>query len=164
MGGKIAPPKDPFGCWISVELAILALRVLHDISTPFTALDNGMTGSAIEAATRLFHKETVHTRFDRHTLHRFALPFLFMDTYTSLCQATELSPSEGTSLTILKGGIAVVVYYQPTGKALARHSRGMNVDYGGKTILTSAAEGKDFPTGSDNERPLFTVDVTIAFM
>jgi len=28
---------------------------------------------------------------------------------TSLHQATELSPSEGTSLTILKGGIAVVV-------------------------------------------------------
>ena len=87
-----------------------------------------------------------------------------MDTDTSLCQATELSPSEGTSLTILKGRIAVVVYYQPTGKALARHFRGMNIGYGGKTILTSAAEDKDFPTGSDNERPLFTVDVTIAFM
>ena len=83
---------------------------------------------------------------------------------TSLHQATELSPSEGTSLTILKGEIAVVVNYQSTGKALARHSRGMNVDYGGKTILTSAEEDKDFPTGSDNERPLFTVDVTIAFM
>jgi len=87
-----------------------------------------------------------------------------MDTYTSLCSATELSPSEGTSLTILKGGIAVVVNYQPTGKALARHSRGINVDYGGKTIITSPEEDKDFPTGSDNERPLFTVDVTIAFM
>jgi hypothetical protein len=83
---------------------------------------------------------------------------------TSLLQTTELSPSEGTSLTILKGGIAVVVNYQSTGKALARHSRGMNVDYGGKTILTSAAEDKGFPTGSDNERPLFAVDVTIAFM
>ena len=83
---------------------------------------------------------------------------------TSLHQATELSPSEGTSLTILKGGIAVVVNYQSTGKALARHSRGMYVDYGGKTILTSAEEDKAFPTGSDNERPLFTVDVTIAFM
>ena len=83
---------------------------------------------------------------------------------TSLHQATELSPSEGTSLTILKGGIAVVVNYQSTGKALARHSRGLNVDDGGKTILTSAEEDKDFPTGSDNERPLFTVDVTIAFM
>ena len=40
----------------------------------------------------------------------------------------------------------------------------MNVDYGGKTILTSAEEDKHFPTGSDNERPLLTVDVTIAFM
>ena len=83
---------------------------------------------------------------------------------TSLHQATELSPSEGTSLTILKGGIAVVVNFQSTGKALARHSRGMYVDYGGKTIITSAEEDKAFPTGSDNERPLFTVDVTIAFM
>jgi hypothetical protein len=46
---------------------------------------------------------------------------------TSLHQATELSPSEGTALTILKGGIAVVVNYQATGKALARHSRGMYV-------------------------------------
>ena len=71
MGGKIAPSKDPFGCWISVELAILALRVLHDIPTPFAALDNRMTGSSIEAAARLFHKETVYTRFDRHTFHRF---------------------------------------------------------------------------------------------
>ena len=83
---------------------------------------------------------------------------------TSLHQATELSPSEGTSLTILKGRIAVVVNCQSTGKALARHSRGMNVDYGGKTILTSTEEDKDFPIDSDNERPLFTVDVTIAFM
>jgi hypothetical protein len=82
----------------------------------------------------------------------------------SLHQATEPFPSEGTSLTILKGGIAVVVSYQSTGKALARHSRGMYVDYGGKTIITSAKEDKAFPTGSDNERPLFTVDVTIAFM
>ena len=83
---------------------------------------------------------------------------------TSRHQATELSPSEGASLTILKGGIAVVVNYQSTGKTLARHSRGMNVDYGGKTILTSTEEDKNFPTGSDNERPLFTIDVTIAFM
>ena len=83
---------------------------------------------------------------------------------TNLHQVTELSPSEGTSLTILKGRIAVVVNYQPTGKALARHSRGMNVDYGGKTIVTSSEDDKDVPTDSDNERPLFTVDVTIAFM
>ena len=71
MGGEIAPSEDPFGGWISVELAIFALRVLHDIPTPFAALDNGMTGSAVEAAARLFHKETVHTRFDRNTFHRF---------------------------------------------------------------------------------------------
>jgi hypothetical protein len=37
-----------------------------------------MTGSSIEAATRLFHKETVRTRFDRNTFHRLALPFLCM--------------------------------------------------------------------------------------
>jgi hypothetical protein len=82
----------------------------------------------------------------------------------SLHQATELSSSEGASLTILKGGIAVVVNYQSTGKALARHSRGMNVEYKDKIIRNSAKEDKNFPTGSDNERPLFTVDVTIAFM
>ena len=75
MGGEIAPSEDPFGCWISVELAIFALRVLYDIPTPFTALDDGMTGTSVEAAARLFHKETVHTRFDRHTFHRFTLPF-----------------------------------------------------------------------------------------
>jgi hypothetical protein len=75
MGGKITPPEDPFGGWISVELAIIALRVLHDIPAPFTGFNNGMTGSSIEAAARLFHKQTVRTRFDRHTFHRFALPF-----------------------------------------------------------------------------------------
>jgi hypothetical protein len=75
MGGKIASPKDPFGGWISIELAIFALRVLRDIPTPFTVLNNGMTGPSIEAAARLFHKETVRTRFDRDTFHRFALPF-----------------------------------------------------------------------------------------
>ena len=82
----------------------------------------------------------------------------------SLHQATELSSSEGASLTGLKGGIAVVVNYQPTGKALARHSRDMNVEYKQKIIRNYAKEDKDFPTGSDNERPLVTVDVTIAFM
>lgn len=75
MGSEIAPSEDPFGCWISVELAIFALRVLHNISTPFAVLDNGMTGSSVEAAARLFHKETVRTRFDCDTFHRFALPF-----------------------------------------------------------------------------------------
>jgi hypothetical protein len=34
-----------------------------------------MTGSSIEAAARLFHKETVRTRFDRHTFHRFTRSF-----------------------------------------------------------------------------------------
>ena len=72
MGGEIAPSEDPFDCWIGVELAICTLRVLHDIPTPYAVLDNGMTGSSIEAAARRFHKETVRTRFDRHTFHRFA--------------------------------------------------------------------------------------------
>ena len=35
MGGEIAPPKDPFRRWISVDLAILAIVVLHDVATPF---------------------------------------------------------------------------------------------------------------------------------
>jgi hypothetical protein len=75
MGGKIAPSEDPFGGWIRVELAIVALRVLHDIPTPLAVLYNGMTGSSIEAATRLFHKQTICTRFDCNTFHRFALSF-----------------------------------------------------------------------------------------
>jgi hypothetical protein len=75
MGGEITPSKDPLRGWISVELAIIALRVLHDIPTPFAGFNNGMTGSSIEAAARLFHKQTVRTRLDRHTFHRFALPF-----------------------------------------------------------------------------------------
>jgi hypothetical protein len=101
MRGEIAPAKDPFGCWISVELAIFALRVPHDISTPFAALNNGMTGSPVEAAAGLFHEETIHTRFDRDTFHRCSLPFLYNGHLTSLDQATELSPGEGTSLTTL---------------------------------------------------------------
>jgi hypothetical protein len=164
MGGKIAPSEDPFGGWISVELAIIALRVLHDIPASFAGFNNGMTGPSIEAAARLFHKQTVRTRLDRHTFHRFALPFLYDGHLRSLHQATELSSSEGASLTVLKGGIAVVVNYQSTGKALARHSRGMNVEYKHIIIRNYAKEDKDFPSGLDNERPLFTVDVTIAFM
>ena len=35
MGGEIAPPKDPFRRWISVDLAILAIVMLHDVPTPF---------------------------------------------------------------------------------------------------------------------------------
>jgi hypothetical protein len=72
MRSKITPSEDPFGGWISVELAIITLRILHDIPTPFTGFNNGMTGSSIEAAARLFHKHTVRTRFNRHTFHRFA--------------------------------------------------------------------------------------------
>src|SRR5215831_54279 len=75
MSGEIAASKNPFGGWISVELAICALRVLHDISAPFAVLNNGMTGSAVETAAGFFHKETVHTRFDRDTFHRFSLSF-----------------------------------------------------------------------------------------
>jgi hypothetical protein len=78
MSRKIAPPEDPFGCWISVELAIFALGVLYDIPTPLAGLNNGMAGSPIEAAARLFHKETVRTRFNRHAFHRFALSFYSM--------------------------------------------------------------------------------------
>jgi hypothetical protein len=76
MGGEIAPSKHPFRRWISIELTVIALRVLHDIPTPYAVLDNRMTGSAVEAATCLLHKDTVRTRFDRDTFHRFALPFL----------------------------------------------------------------------------------------
>src|SRR5262249_57081869 len=76
MGRKIAPPKDPFRRWISVDLAILAVVVLHDVPTPFARFDNGTAGSPIEATTRLFHKEAVHTRFNRDTFHRFAGSFL----------------------------------------------------------------------------------------
>jgi len=75
MGGEIAPAKDPFGRWIGVELAIFALPILHDIPTPFAALDNGMTGSPVEAAACLFHKDTICTRFNRDTFHRFSIPF-----------------------------------------------------------------------------------------
>ena len=75
MGGEIAPSKDPFGCWISVELAIFALLILHDIPTSFAGLDNGVTGSPIEAAACLFHKDTLYTRFNRDTFHRFSLSF-----------------------------------------------------------------------------------------
>lgn len=35
MGGEIAPPKDPFRRWISVDLAIPAIVMLHDVATPF---------------------------------------------------------------------------------------------------------------------------------
>ncbi len=58
----------------------------------------------------------------------------------------------------------MVMNCQQTGRTLARPYRGTNADYGGKTIIACASEDKYFPTVSDNERPLFTVDVTIAFM
>ena len=76
MGGEIAPSKEPFGRWISVELAIVALLVLHDIPTPFAGIDNGMTGASVEAAACLFHKDAVRARFNCDTFHRFAIPFL----------------------------------------------------------------------------------------
>ena len=75
MGGEIAPAKDPFGRWIGVELAIAALLILHDIPTPLAGIDNGMTGSPIEAAAGLFHKDTMRTRFNRDTFHRFSILF-----------------------------------------------------------------------------------------
>jgi len=76
MGSKIAPPQDPFRPWISVDLAILAIVVLHDVPTPFAGLDNRTTGSSVEATARLFHKSAVRTRFNRDTFHRFAQSFL----------------------------------------------------------------------------------------
>ena len=75
MGGKIAPSKEPFGRWISVELAISALLILHDIPTPCAGIDNGMTGAPVEAAACLFHKDTVRTWFNRNAFHRFSIPF-----------------------------------------------------------------------------------------
>ena len=75
MGGEIAPSKDPFGRWIGVELAIFALPMLHDIPTPFAGIDNGMTGSPVEAAACLFHKDTIRTWFNRDTFHRFSILF-----------------------------------------------------------------------------------------
>jgi hypothetical protein len=88
MGGEIAPSKHPFGRWIGIELTIFALRVLHDIPTPFAAFDNGMTGSTVEAAACLLHKDTVYTRFDRETFHRFALSFFIstLDTYKAFAR------------------------------------------------------------------------------
>ena len=76
MRGEIAPSKDPFRRWISVDLAILAVVVLHGVPTPFAGLNDGTTGSAIEATARLFHKDAVQTRLNRDTLHRFVRSFL----------------------------------------------------------------------------------------
>jgi hypothetical protein len=75
VGGEIAPSKNPFGRWIGIELAIFALPILHDIPTPFAGIDNGMTGSPVEAAACLFHKDAIRTRFNRDTFHRFSIPF-----------------------------------------------------------------------------------------
>jgi hypothetical protein len=76
MRGEIAPSKDPFRRWIRVDLAILAIVVLYDVPTPFTRLDNGTTGSSIEATACFFHKNAVHTRFNRDTFHCFVWSFL----------------------------------------------------------------------------------------
>jgi hypothetical protein len=85
VGGEIAPSKHPFGRWIGIELTVFALPILHDISTPFAAFDDGVTGSAVEATTCLLHKNTVDTRFNRDTFHRCSLSFFIStpDTYTA---------------------------------------------------------------------------------
>ena len=103
MGSEIAPPKDPFRRWISVDLAILAMLVLHDVAAPFTGLDNGATGTAIEATACLFHKDTVCTWFNRDTFHRLCRPFLWIsDTNAASPRQHALSPGAGFSLTILR--------------------------------------------------------------
>ena len=76
MRGEIAPSQDPFRRWISVDLAILAIVVFHDVPAPFACFDNGTTGSSIEATARLFHKHALHTRFNRDTFHRCVRSFL----------------------------------------------------------------------------------------
>ena len=53
---------------------------------------------------------------------------------------------------------------QHAGKTSARHSQGMNVDDGGKTIVISSGENKDFLTVSYDECPLVAIDLAIAFM
>lgn len=57
-----------------------------------------------------------------------------------------------------------MVNCQHAGKISARHSRGTQVDYGGKTIVTSSAEDKDFLTVSDDEGSLGAINLAIPFM
>ena len=103
MGGKIAPPKGPFRRWISIDLAILAIVVLHDVPTPFAALDNRTTGSPIEATARLFHKSAVRTRFNRDTFHRFVWSFLsLLDTDVASTRQPHWFPGGGSSLTAFR--------------------------------------------------------------
>src|SRR5215831_9046540 len=80
MGGEIAPPKDPFRRWISIDLAILTMIMLNDVPTSFACLDYRTTGPPIEATACLFHKNTVRTRFNGDTFHRFASSFLYLST------------------------------------------------------------------------------------
>jgi len=95
MGSEITPPKDPLRRWISIDLAILAVVMLHDVPTPCAGLDNGTTGSPIEATARLFHKDAVRTRFNGDTFHRCARSFLLDDGHRRrLYQAAALSPGE----------------------------------------------------------------------
>ena len=103
MGGEIAPPQDPFRRWISIDLAILAIVVLDDVPTPFAGLDNGTTGSPIEATARLFHKSTVRTWFNRNTFHRFVWSFLsILDTDVTSTRQPHWSHGGGFSLTALR--------------------------------------------------------------
>ena len=84
MGGEIASSEDPLRGRISINLAILPVVILHDVGAPFTGLDNGTTGATIEATARLFHEDTVGTRFNRDTFHRCSIPFPWiMHTYTA---------------------------------------------------------------------------------
>lgn len=53
---------------------------------------------------------------------------------------------------------------QHAGQISARHSRGMKVDYGGKTIVISSEEDKDFLTVSDDKGPLGAIDLAIALV
>lgn len=57
-----------------------------------------------------------------------------------------------------------MVNCQHPGKISARHSRGTKADYGGKTIVTSSAEDKDFLTVSYDEGSLGAINLAISFM
>jgi hypothetical protein len=164
MGGEITPSKDPFRRWIGVELAIFTLLILHHIPTPFAGIDNRMTGSTVEAAASFFHKQTICTRFDRDTFHRFSIPFYAAWTPIKPLPGNRKVPWRKPFAHTPQRRIAVVVNCQQTSKALARHSRGTNADDKGNTIIASAWEDKNFPIISDDKCLFFAVDVAIALM
>ena len=164
MGGEIAPSKDPFGRWVGVELAIAALLIHHHISTPFTGLDNRMTGAAVKAAASFFHEEAICTWFDRNTFHYFSIPFYALWTPIKPLPGHRKVPWRKHFAHTPQRRIAVVVNCQQTSKTLARHSRGTNADDKGNTIITSAWEDKDFPAISDDECLFFVIDIAIALM